>query len=220
MKKSAVVVIVALAIFLVGALAEKEMGIVSRVTLFFDNVGTAEIPAMREFVFKEHFTNYPGIWIKMDGPWTPQFGGKDFQQFVEMTEKPVNASVLGHKTIGPLGTSFAEVMKELGGESKVATTFSQIYYLIEKQKNDKDGPLLVCPFINNTRHNKNLFFVKSPRGVVYPVSVSATFHEGESKIDWSVYVEFYGEHQRLIDMEGIRFKFEELISGDVVFYPN
>ena len=218
MKKSVLLIIVVLAAFLMGAFVERETSISSRVAFFFENEGAVKIPATPEFVFKDHFSKYPEIWIKMDGgPWAPFFEGKDFKQFIEIIEGPKNASVLRYKTI-KFGSSFSKTLKELGGEKRVVTTFAQIFHLIKNQKDGQDGPLLVSEFRVGERDNTNLFFVRSPKGTVYPVSVRGTKQNGKTR--WSVYVEFYGEQQRVIDSYGIPFKYYESIPGDVVFYPN
>jgi len=232
MKKGVLVAAIVLAIFLAGMLAEKEIGIFSRVPLlqttteipkvlsdlFFKTTHTVEIPALPEFVFKDNITFYRGDIRMVGGPWSPYFGGKDYRQFVDSVEEPKAASVLQYRTIGLKGTSFANVLQELGGEAKAVSTFAQIYFLIRTQKDGRDGPLRICEFRNGTRHNKNLFFVKSSRGIVYPVEVEGTRSYGETS--WRIYVKFYGERQKLIDSQGIAFKFEEVIPGDVVFYPN
>lgn len=235
MEKSTFKVVVILLAFLAGAIVESEVGILSRFThtiakvqvptvlsvsnLFFQNERTVEIPALPEFVFKENITDYPGITRMINGPWTPHLWGKDYRQFIEIVEAPKGASVLQYKTLGPRPASFAKVLDDLGGEKKAVVSFSQIYYLIEKQKDGQEGPLLIPDFVNGVRPNANIFFVKNNRGVVFPARVSAT-RDKESifKPRWSIDLELYGERQRRLDSQGIPFKYDEVIPGDVLFY--
>ncbi len=58
----------------------------------------------------------------------------------------------------------APIIAELGGEEKAQTTLSELYAMLERQKNSKDGPLL-------TNGRVNIFYIKDASGVFRAVGV-------------------------------------------------
>lgn len=58
----------------------------------------------------------------------------------------------------------ASIIAELGGEEKAETTLSELYALMERQKNREDGPLL-------TDGKWNVFYIKDVNGVLRAVLV-------------------------------------------------
>ena len=75
------------------------------------------------------------------------------------------------------------IITELGGESKAETTLSEMFSLMEKQKNGEDGVLL-----NNGY--ANIFYIRDQNGVLRAVSVR-WYNDG-----WYVYANSVGDPDR------------------------
>jgi len=213
--------------FFAGVITEKKLRFLNYPSVFFENINSVEIPEMPNFTFGDCFRfNSSDYWSNCyrhcEGD-SECFCGpaywKEFEdEFGDIEEKAKDSSILFYKTIGPSGSSFKEAMEELGGEGKVITTFSQICYLIKKQKKGEKGPLAV-DFHNPAdpkRLKKNIFFVRNSRGTTYPIEVM--FYHNFSDC-WEIVANFYGKRQGAIAKNARGHKHSDLMPGDVVFYP-
>jgi|GEM_PF-1428870 hypothetical protein len=75
-------------------------------------------------------------------------------------EDPISEQALSYHKLQADGP----IINELGGEAKAGTTLSEMFSLVEKQKNGEGGVLL-----NNG--NANLFYIKDQNGVLRTVDV-------------------------------------------------
>ena len=92
--------------------------------------------------------------------------GEDFRTwYLGKTEEPLPEQVLRYAKLrkASLNTS---IIAELGGEEKAETTLSELYLLMEEQKNGKDGPLLTSTYW------WNIFYIKDVQGELRSVGVN------------------------------------------------
>lgn len=132
--------------------------------LLLDPVGTVTIAATTtKFVARDRFVvntkqNAP---VKISAVWdnfTAWFlSGKG------KTEDPISEQTLRYHKLRQLSVD-GPIIQELGGEEKSETTLTEMFSLMEKQKNGKDGVLL-----NNGY--ANVFYVRDKIGVVRAVGV-------------------------------------------------
>ena len=111
--------------------------------------------------------------LKQDGG-ICSFLGDNFQEWFPKddgkVEEPFAGSTLRcHKLLKP-ATNMPQkvgepaILPELGGEAKAESTLSEMYLLMEKQKNQESGPLL-------TNGWANIFYIRDLTGVLRTVSV-------------------------------------------------
>lgn len=79
------------------------------------------------------------------------------------TEDPISEQTLRYHKLWQSSVD-GPIIAELGGEAKAETTLSEMFSLMEKQKNGEDGVLL-----NNGY--ANIFYIKDQNGVLRAVSV-------------------------------------------------
>ena len=90
--------------------------------------------------------------------------GDNFQEwFLSKTEKSIEATKLRYSRLTECSVD-EPIITELGGEEKAETTLTEVFSLMEKQPNGKDGDLL-----NNGY--ANIFYVRDADGVFRAVSV-------------------------------------------------
>ena len=105
------------------------------------------------------------------------------------TEDPISEQTLRyHKLLKaahdlPLKEGEQSIIPELGGKAKAETTLSEMFSLMEKQKNGEDGVLL-----NNGY--ANIFYIRDQNGVLRAVSVR-WYNDG-----WYVYANSVGDPDR------------------------
>lgn len=129
-----------------------------------DFVGTVSVPATTgKLVAKDRFVvntkrNAP---VKISAVWdnftTWFLSGKG------KTEDPISEQTLRYHKLRQSSVD-GPIITELGGEAKAETTLSEMFSLMEKQKNGEDGVLL-----NNGW--ANLFYIKDQNGVLRTVRV-------------------------------------------------
>ncbi|MFA6340865.1 MAG: hypothetical protein WCX27_01320 [Candidatus Paceibacterota bacterium] len=126
-----------------------------------DFLGTVSIPATSgKFIVKDKFAVNTADKSKVIISGT----GSNFDEwFLGKTEKPIAkqelhyAKLLKRSADGP-------IIEELGGEAKAETTLSEMYSLMENQKDGRDGVLL-----NNG--SANIFYIKDKNEVLRAVGV-------------------------------------------------
>ena len=79
------------------------------------------------------------------------------------TEDPISEQTLRYHKLRKSSVD-GPIITELGGEAKAETTLSEMFSLMEKQKNGESGPLL-----NNGWWN--IFYIKDQNGVLHAVGV-------------------------------------------------
>ncbi len=127
-------------------------------------VGTVVVPATtKRFIAKEKFL----INTKHYAPVKINYIGEDFIAWFlngdgKIEDRISEQHLCYHKV--PQCSTTGSIIAELGGEAKVETTLSEMFSLIEKQKNRESGPLL-----NNGLGN--LFYVRDQRNVLRVIDV-------------------------------------------------
>ena len=134
-------------------------------------LGTVTIAATAEhFVASEKFVVYTSRKAKVKIAWL----GSNFQEwFLGKTETPAPEVTLKYGKL----TCYAldeEIRKEIGAE-RDETTLAEIYSLMERQANGKQGVLL-------TNGWANIFYVRDANGVLRAVDVRWRVYDG----GWSV----------------------------------
>jgi len=122
-------------------------------------VGTLVIPATKtQFVAKDKFK------LKKDGGICYYLGDNFKSWFLEKIERAITEKTLCHHKLWQ--SSFdAPIIAGLGGETKVETTLTEMFSLMEKQKNGESGVLL-------TNGYANIFYIEDVGGILRAVYVS------------------------------------------------
>ena len=124
-------------------------------------VGTAIVAATTtSFVVRSRFV----MNTKKNAPVKISFVSDYFKEcFYGKTEEAFAGSTLNY---GKLSRSSVDgpIIAELGGEAKAETTLTEVYALMEAQKNGESGPLL-------TNGYANIFYVRDAKGVLRTVFV-------------------------------------------------
>ena len=144
-----------------------------------DVIGTATTSTTADkFVAKDKFiTDSKGIKFKgISGNFTKWFLGGDGKIEEPIGEKVLRyGNLIKHSTDGP-------IMEELGGETKVETSLTELYDLLIKQSNGEEGVLL-------TNGHANIFWIRDIGGVM------RTFFVCWESGYWLVYV-YYNMNPR------------------------
>ncbi len=119
-------------------------------TKLLKNLGTVAIPATVEnFVAKDKFI----VNTDKNAPVEISFIGHNFSEwFLGKIEKPKAETVLRYSKLVESSTN-GLILAELGGKEKAETALIEIYALMEKQRNKKDGIL-------RTHGSANIFYVR------------------------------------------------------------
>lgn len=130
--------------------------------LLLQFICTTEIPAIAEkFITRDHFIVDKSEKAKVK----ISYLGENFQkEFLDKIEEPFSGSTLQYRKLRK--TSADEpIITELGGEEKAETTLTEMFFLMEKQRNGEAGALL-----NNGY--ANIFYIKNSAGVLRAVLVN------------------------------------------------
>ncbi len=123
-------------------------------------IGTVTVAATTTlFIAKDHFV----VNTKKNAPVKISYLGDNFKaQFLGKEEQPFAGSTLNY---GKLSRSSVDgpIIAALGGEEKAETTLTELFSLMEAQKNGEDGLLL-------TNGYANIFYIKDVTGVLCAVS--------------------------------------------------
>lgn len=118
---------------------------------------------MSKFIAKEKFVCDTGHKAKVK----ISYLGDNFRTWFlsgdGKTEDPISEQTLCYAKLRKASVD-GPIIEELGGEAKVETTLSEMFSLMEKQKNGEDGVLL-----NNGY--ANIFYIKDQNGVLRAVRV-------------------------------------------------
>jgi hypothetical protein len=162
---------------------EKVMKEKSSLLQFLD---TTTIPATTsKFVAKEKFV----INTKCDAPVKISYLGDNFTAWFlngdGKIEDPISEQTLRYAKLRKASVD-GPIIEELGGETKVETTLSEMFSLMEKQKHGEDGVLLNNGYVN-------IFYIKDQFGVLRAVDVGwcgggwdVTAHSVEDEDEWNV----------------------------------
>jgi hypothetical protein len=127
-------------------------------------VGAVRVPATTgKFVAKEKFVCDTGHKAKvkisyLDDNFTAWFLSGDGK-----TENPISGQTLRYHKLRKPSVN-GPIINELGGDAKTETTLSEMFFLMEEQKNGESGSLL-----NNGY--TNIFYIRDQKGVPRAVRV-------------------------------------------------
>jgi len=123
------------------------------------SVGTATVPRNDgSFVARNHFV----VNTKNNAPVKISYLGDNFKDwFFGKQEQPFGGSTLNYGKLSCWSVD-GPIIAELGGEEKAETTLTELFALMEAQKNGEDGPLL-------TNGYANIFYVRDVNGVLRAV---------------------------------------------------
>lgn len=129
----------------IALLPPKEAVLKPKPELLLEPVGMATIAATAEkFVASEKFVvnTGPNARVKICGL------GSNFQNwFLDKVEEPIGETTLRCQSLRKASRDIP-IINELGGEEKVETTLTEIYALMERQKNGEKGILLTSGSVN------------------------------------------------------------------------
>jgi len=125
------------------------------------SVGTVAVAATKKpFVAKDNFV----VNTEESAPMKISYLGKNFKEwFLKKTEAPFAGSTLTYGKLSHFSID-GPIIKELGGDEKAETTLTELFGLMEVQRNGKKGSLL-------TNGYANIFYVKDSSGVLRAVDV-------------------------------------------------
>ena len=123
-------------------------------------VGTAMVTATTTlFVASDRFV----VNTEKNAPVKISYLGDNFMDwFLGKEEQPFGGSTLNY---GRLSRSSLDgpIIAKLGGEAKAETTLTELFSLMEMQKNGESGPLLINGYAN-------IFYIRDVNGVLRAVS--------------------------------------------------
>ncbi len=133
-------------------------------------VGTATVVATTtSFVARDRFV----VNTKKNAPVKISYLGDNFNDwFLGKEEQPFGGSTLNHRKLSRSSVD-GPIIAELGGEAKAETTLTELFSLMEAQKNSESGPLLMDGYAN-------IFYIREAKGVLRTVGA---FWDGGG---WSV----------------------------------
>ena len=146
-------------------------------------VGTVTVPATTKM-----FRAGASFLLKQDGGICSYLGDNFKHWFLEgdgKTEEPIGGQTLRYAKLRK-SSKDAPIIDELGSEAKAETTLTEMFFLMEKQKNGEAGALL-----NNGY--TNIFYIKDASGMLRAVNVY-WFDDG-----WRVHANAVGSPRRWID---------------------
>ena len=135
-----------------------------KLELLLDPVGTVTIAATTsKFIARDRFVvntkrNAP---VKISGVWDNFTAW--FLSGTGKTEDPITEQALRYHKLRQASVD-GPIIQELGGEAKAETTLSEMFSLMEKQKNGEDGVLLNNGWVN-------IFYIRDQNGVWRAVRV-------------------------------------------------
>ncbi len=147
-----------------------ELGKKSEPQLLLIPIGTATVAATTApFVARDRFVVNTG----KKAPVKISYLGDNFKDwFLRKEEQPFTGSTLKYGKLSRYSVD-GPIIKELGGEEHAETTLTELFALMEAQKNGENGPLL-------TNGYANIFYIKDAAGVLRAV------YAGWSDDGWSV----------------------------------
>lgn len=136
----------------------------AKLELLLDLVGTVTTSATTsKFVAKEKFVRDTGRKAKVKISYLGDNFTAWFLSGDGKTEDPISEQTLCHHKLRKASVD-GPIITELGGEAKAETTLSEMFSLMEKQKNGESGTLL-----NNGW--ANIFYIRDNAGVLRAVDV-------------------------------------------------
>ncbi len=122
-------------------------------------VGTATVAATKApFVARERFV----VNMKKDARVKISYLGGNFKDwFLRKEEQPFGGSTLNYGKLSRWSVD-SPIIAVLGGEEKAETTLTELFALMEAQKNGEDGPLL-------TNGYANIFYIRDAGGALRAV---------------------------------------------------
>jgi hypothetical protein len=144
------------------ALANRAKQVAEKVAeKLLDWVGTVMVSATtKKFRARANFL------LKQDGGICSYFGDNFRRWFLEgdgKTEDPISEQTLRYAKLRKASVD-GSIIEELGGEDKALTTLSEMFSLMEKQRNGKAGALLTDGYAN-------IFYIRDQSGVLRTVNV-------------------------------------------------
>jgi hypothetical protein len=124
-------------------------------------VGTATVAATTNpFVVRDRIVKN----TSKNAPVKISYVGDYFKEcFYGKTEEAFGGSTLNYRKLSRSSVD-GPIIAELGGEARAETTLTEVYALMEAQKNGENGPLLINGYAN-------IFYVRDAKGVLRTVYV-------------------------------------------------
>lgn len=125
-------------------------------------IGTTIVaPTTTPFIARDRFV----VNTKKSAPVKISYVSGDFKNwFLVKKEQPFGGSIIKYSKLSRLSDDDS-IIAELGGEEKTETMLTEVFTLMQAQKNCESGPLL-------TNGRPNIFYVKDVSGVFCAVHVS------------------------------------------------
>ncbi|MFA6551576.1 MAG: hypothetical protein WCV41_03570, partial [Patescibacteria group bacterium] len=145
----------------------------------FEPIGTVNIPATTEkFVAKKKLVvnteHTSSVKIRhIDNSFEELFLWGDGK-----TEDTITKQILHYAKLRKLSVD-DHIIAELGGETKVETTLTEMYFLMEQQPNGEDGKLL-------TNGGMNIFYIRGIESVLCSVFI-LWFSAAGADAGWCIY---------------------------------